>query len=420
MNNHAVTGVNFCQPFPVQTPTQDPLVQRWRQSSAFLDQEIRILRALDQVLNQPGLQQILNAENPVQTNGFESVIKKALQDYSRKHGALKLANDTRSRIGKSDRPCSSVDQVPVSLLRCSLHGSLEEDGSPSEVSGTSEVASHELGLVDFSRSMTNLVDHFGRKKHVLELKCELAPNVYESPISALVLGLSQDLFVYSQLPRILNHQFIQPNQQGFRIKLLSGLGVPARLNSMEHALQQLETRVFAKALPLVYSRFATKSAAARYLTAPVANMLMYKAQHLMHDTPLGVTLYKYLKHGVPGRPHNMEIAQSLDQFQGEIRACRTAIAPFASIGRAYFNTQFRNMICEAMGLVEPKDVAAFDLRVRAYRELRTEGRRDAPVNNALLDSLRNTAPPRAVRDAQAIVSRSSGSEPMLFRMDDLD
>lgn len=419
MNSYAVPGVLFRQSFPVEPPSQDVQVRRGRPSNASYDQEIRIQTALDHVFSQPGVQQILSAEGPTERDCLQSVIKKALQDYSLEHGVLKLVANIRAQIGDCNKSGFLVDHVPVSLLHCRIHGVLEENGLPSEVSGSTEVKSHELGRLILSRQLSCKPDHLGRKNHLLNIQCELAPNVYESPISALVLGVSHDVFLYHQLAEVLNRRTLCVEDPQFTVKVSSGLDVPERFDFLRSALQKLEMRVFEQAIKLAYNQCTGTGTAERCLTAPVSNMMLYKAQYLRHDVPLGVALQKYLRHPVSGYPSHKDITKLFDLFQADIRVCRAASAPLAAIGRAYFNAQFRNLICEAGGLVKPEDVASFELRVRAHREARTEGVQDAPINNALLNRLWRVAPKNAVNDVQAILSQSSGSETMVFEFEEL-
>lgn len=408
-----------CESFCAEAPLRDVRVHAGRSSDASMLEDRRIRHALEHVLSNPDVHSILSSEGNLDKTTLQGIVQGALQAYSREHGVLKLVEELRERIGDFNRSDFLLDRIPLAILRCRVHGSLVQGDASPEVSGTPELKSYELGRIVLKQGLNATRDELNRKTRVLDIQCELAPNLYESPISALVLGIAQDVFLYPKIAEILHHKTTRSEDDRFTVKVVSCLSVPEADDPKEQALHLVEMRVFENAVNEVYSRCSNLGNAHRCLSAPVAEMMFYKSKRLRYDTPLGIALGNYLHWQSATEVGEVDPAELLDLFQAQIRDCRVVKAPPVAIGRAYFNSQFRNLLCNSLGLKTPEQIAAFELRVRAYRDLRTQGIKDAPINSALLNRLMAIAPVKARDDAMQILRRDSSSETMVFEIEDL-
>ncbi|HEX4842377.1 MAG TPA: hypothetical protein VFV57_01800 [Limnobacter sp.] len=387
-------------------------------SMAYLLRQERIELALAHLLNHPSIQSLLATRQSFLDRGLvQKQVTEALQSYSRSHGVLKLIAAMRERIGSFSRSKLLLDGRPVAMLMCRVHEALEQNGSTLEFSGSNEIGSHEVGRIFLKQSRNSKCDELNRKTLRLEVQVELAPNLYDSPISALVAGLAQDLFLYPKLLEMLESGKSGAEGAPFEVWVNSGLGVPHDEEVMGHALKQVEMHVFELALKAVYKACNNHAMACKWLSQPVADLMDFKARRLRHDASLGLGLLMYLNQRSCNSGNRIDVAELLDFFQGQIRDCRQALAERGAIGRAYFNSQFRNLLCHVSGRDTAARQAEFELRVRAYRELRTEGVEDAPINTSLLNNYWSMVPERARHNAKNI-ERSSSNDTMVFKIGD--
>ena len=403
-----------CYPQAIEATTQDIRVRGARFSEFQIEQAQRIEKAIEHLLNQAEVQRLLGSKNRPESAELHTLISRALQTYSRDQGVLKLVDLIREAIRDPKQSRFLLDGVPLSKVQCRVHGALEHNGFSSEVSGTSEIGSHELGRVILARSASALRDSMGRKTHLLRVQCELAPNLYESPLSAIMLGVAQDVFLYPKVLNMFNQHMSGCRDERFMVEAVSCLGVPAVEDPLAQILHQTEMQVFEQMLNACFRYCLEQETAVSCLSKPVSDMMNYKIRRMAHDAPLGKALQDYLNHQAGNYAKQYDLEELIDVFQAQIRDCRLASAPLAAIGRAYFNSQFRNALCAVNGITSPRDIAAFELKVRAYRELRTSGLPDAPINTALVSKLWAAAPEAARIEAHHILSQSASSESMMF------
>lgn len=104
-----------------------------------------------------------------------------------------------------------------------------------------------------------------------------------------------------------------------------------------------------------------------------------------HSSDEEILSEQALNFSASGVSRFMALAQGLSRLQDDVRYGTSGICrlPVAGTERAYLNALLRNLMCQALGIVRPAEIAQFDLLLTALRNSRNLGFNDYSHDSCL-------------------------------------